>query len=94
MPSHRTTLTLSATYSILHAPHVRPRVQSVYLAGDLVAAGIVPGEAITAVGWQLQTRRRATGVVVSVDFHREVNCNWAGSETEPETGRLRNPQWW
>ena len=26
--------------------------------------------------------------------HREVNCNWAGSETEPETGRLRNPQWW
>ena len=25
--------------------------------------------------------------------HREVNCNWAGSETEPETGRLRNPQW-
>ena len=22
--------------------------------------------------------------------HREVNCNWAGSETEPETGRLRN----
>ena len=24
----------------------------------------------------------------------QVNCNWAGSETEPETGRLRNPQWW
>ena len=29
--------------------------------------------------------------VIHVLSHREVNCNWAGSETEPETGRLRNP---
>lgn len=47
------------------ANHKVVKMQSVYLADDLVAAGIVPGEAITAVGWQLQTRRRATGVVLN-----------------------------
>ena len=36
----------------------------------------------------------ACAVPARGQHHREVNCNWAGSETEPETGRLRNPPWW
>ena len=28
------------------------------------------------------------------ESHREVNCNGAGSEIEPETGRLRKHLWW
>ena len=74
-------------------------------AGDVdehLEVVVVVRRHLAAAGtWQDPKRQRYTDdvtddVLISADAttHREVNCNWAGSETEPETGRLRNPQWW